>query len=117
VLKLSDEELSEVAGACGVPLDPNPAVTLQALLTRRALDLVAMTRGAEGALLVTAGKTVDQPGIPTVVRDTVGAGDAFTAALAVGWLRGDGLPAIARRACEVASAVCAHAGAVPDQNL
>jgi sugar/nucleoside kinase (ribokinase family) len=45
--------------------------------------------------------------------DTVGAGDAFTAALVVGWLRGDQLTTIARTACEIAAAVCAQPGAVP----
>jgi fructokinase len=65
--------------------------------------------------MVSPTETVDQPGIPTVVRDTVGAGDSFTAALTVGLLRGESLKIIARRACEIAAAVCAHAGAVPER--
>ncbi|MSU52748.1 MAG: carbohydrate kinase, partial [Opitutaceae bacterium] len=48
------------------------------------------------------------------VRDTVGAGDSFTAALVVGRLRGDPLQAIARVACETAAAVCTYAGALPE---
>ena len=83
LLKLSDDELPEVARALGV--DPGlPAEDcLREMRERQALDLVVMTRGAEGALLVTADGSVDQPGIPTLVRDTVGAGDAFTAAFLV----------------------------------
>jgi fructokinase len=114
VLKLSDDELPDVAGACGIGPDRNPEITLRALLARHALELVAMTRGAEGALLVSPTETVDQPGIRTVVLDTVGAGDSFTAALVVGLLRGDSLKTIAHTACATAAAVCAHAGAVPD---
>ena len=113
VLKLSDDELAEVAAACGFPREANPIISLRTLLTRHQLDLVAMTRGAAGALLVSATEIIDQPGIPTVVCDTVGAGDAFTAALVVGLLRRDPLPTIARTACEIAAAVCAQPGAVP----
>lgn len=114
VLKLSDDELAEVVGACGVARERTPADTLRALLAHSALELVAMTRGADGALLVSSTEIIDQPGIPTVICDTVGAGDSFTAALVVGLLRGVSLATIARVACETAAAVCAHAGAVPE---
>lgn len=114
VLKLSDEELQEVAIACGTRHAlGDPEASLRALLDGCHLELVAMTRGAEGALLVARDLTIDQPGIPTKVCDTVGAGDAFTAALVTGLLRGDPLATIARVACEIAAAVCAQPGAVP----
>jgi fructokinase len=111
VLKLSDDELGDVAAACGLSHVDNPIDLLRSLLTREKLDLAVMTRGEAGALLVSITEVVDQPGIPTVVCDTVGAGDAFTAALVVGLLRQNPLPTIARRACEVAAAVCAQHGA------
>lgn len=114
VLKLSDEELPEVADACGITLEHAPADTVRALQARFALEVVAMTRGAGGALLVSRSETVDQPGIPVAVVDTVGAGDAFTAALVIGLLRADPLQTIARVACATAAGVCAHAGAVPE---
>jgi fructokinase len=113
VLKLSDEELSKVAAACDVANDAAPEIVLRKLLSQFKLDLVVMTRGAQGAILVSPTELIQQPGIPAVVRDTVGAGDAFTAALVVGLLRGDALTTIARNACETASAVCEHDGAVP----
>ena len=113
VLKLSSDELAEVACACGLELSAAPEPTLRAVLARHRLALIAMTCGAEGAILVSRSETIHQPGIPTVVRDTVGAGDAFTAALTVGLLRRYPLAKIAREACEVASATCAHPGALP----
>jgi sugar/nucleoside kinase (ribokinase family) len=72
-----------------------------------------MTRGAEGAVLATANGTAKQQGIPTNVKDTVGAGDAFAAALLLGVLRGESHDDLLRAACEIAADVCAHAGAVP----
>ena len=113
VLKLSDDEIEEVATACGVTPDAKPESTLRSLLARCELDLAVMTRGAEGAILVSAEDTIFQPGFPTAVRDTVGAGDAFTAALTVGLLRRTSLEIIVRNACQIAAAVCAHSGAVP----
>lgn len=115
VLKLSDDELDEVLAACGIARGRDTAASLRNLLGRYPLDLIALTRGAAGALLVSPTAIIDQPGIATVVRDTVGAGDSFTAALVVGLLRGDPLETIARVACETAAAVCAYAGAVPDR--
>jgi len=113
VLKLSDEELSDVATACGIALDTKPEATLRSLLTRFGLHLVVMTRGAEGALFVSPNGVIDQPGIPTTVVDTVGAGDSFTAAFVLGILRGDAPEVILQKACEIASAVCSQSGAVP----
>jgi fructokinase len=116
VLKLSDDELGEVSTACGIALDVNPEATLRSLLTGFGLGLVVMTRGAKGALLVSADGVVDQPGIPAKVVDTVGAGDSFTAALAIGLLHGDERPGILRNACATASAVCSRSGAVPEMS-
>lgn len=113
VLKLSDEELPEVAAACGVERGLTPAATLGELRSRLSLDCIVMTRGADGALLVGPTGTTEQPGIPAAVVDTVGAGDSFTAAFVLGLLRKQPATAILRHACETASAVCAHAGAVP----
>jgi fructokinase len=113
VLKLSDEELPQVAAAWGIAADASNEITMRALLRHCGLDLVVMTRGAQGAVLVTAVDVVEQSGIPTKVVDTVGAGDSFTAAFVLGLLRGDAREVILRKACEIASAVCSQSGAVP----
>ena len=113
ILKLSDEELERVAVACHIPVQLDVESQLKQLLNQFDLDLVAMTRGPDGAVLVSKFEMIDEPGIPTTVVDTVGAGDSFTAALVTGWLRGDSLASIARYACETASATCSHRGAVP----
>jgi fructokinase len=114
ILKLSDDELDEVCRACEIDSASTVQEKLRAMLGGFCLDLVVMTRGADGALLVSTDESVDQPGIPVEVRDTVGAGDAFTAALVTGLLRGESVGTIARSACKTAAAVCTQLGAVPE---
>ncbi len=113
VLKLSDDELGEVTAACDIVMAAKSADTLVTLRERCGLDLIVMTRGSEGAVLVSAEGVVDQPGIPTIVVDTVGAGDSFTAAFVLGLLRGESPQDNLRKSCETASAVCSQPGAGP----
>ena len=113
ILKLSDDELDSVAQACSISLTSDAATILRDIMKRFELSSVVMTRGAEGALFVSADETVDQPGIPTKVVDTVGAGDSFTAALITGLLQGKDASRLIQDACETASAVCAQSGAIP----
>ena len=47
------------------------------------------------------------------MSDTIGAGDAFTAALVVGYLAGRPLDEINRLANEVAAFVCSRPGGMP----
>ena len=86
---------------------------MEQLARRHALRLVCLTRGAQGSLLYAGGQWAGDPGEPVVVKDTVGAGDAFTAALALGMLAGKPLDAINRRANQVARYVCSCEGATP----
>ena len=118
ILKLSDEELGETCAACEVRLSPQPENNLRSLLEQQNLDLVVMTRGPDGAMLASADGAdgiVTQPGIPTVVKDTVGAGDSFTASFLLGRLRGDSHKQNLLNACTIAARVCSHAGAVPNE--
>ncbi len=113
VLKLSDDELKEVASACGLNPEDPAKETLGALLKNFDLSLIIMTQGGEGALLVSPQGAIHQPGIPTQVIDTVGAGDSFTACLCVGLLRENPHADILKKACEIAAFVCSQSGAVP----
>jgi fructokinase len=51
---------------------------------------------------------------PTKVFDTVGAGDAFSAALTLGLLGGCEMKMVAEAACRIAEYVCSRPGATPD---
>lgn len=111
VLKLNDSELPAIASLIGTsgPVEAQ----VQAIARRYELRLVALTRGACGSLLWTADGVSDHPGSPTDVRDTVGAGDAFTAALAMGLLLDWPLDRVNERANAVAAYVCSRSGATP----
>lgn len=112
VLKLNDTELTtlcEVFGWRGTELD-----VLQQILDSHSLKLVALTRGAEGATLIRANRErSDLPAPRVAVADTVGAGDAYTAALCIGLLNGTPPDAINRWATQVAAYVCSQPGAAP----
>ena len=117
VLKLSDEELAEVGQACEWAETLSDTDALGELRSKFGLDLVVMTRGAEGALLIHSDGIVEHPGVPVTVVDTVGAGDSFTASLTHGLLAGKEYAEILENACKVAAEVCSHAGAVPESEL
>ena len=111
VLKLNDEELPAVAALCD--LSGSEVEVLRELADRFALRAVALTRGPDGAVLVRDGQVSEHPGVAAEVVDTVGAGDAFTAALALGLLDGSDLEAINQHACQLAAFVCSQSGATP----
>jgi len=111
VLKLNDSELPVVAQLLRLPEQEES--TVRELMSRYRLHVVALTRGGNGSRLYVGGELSDHPGCPTRVLDTVGAGDAFTAALAMGLLRGDAPARINERANRLASYVCSQAGATP----
>jgi fructokinase len=114
VLKLSDEELKRVTQACKLNSPIGDTAALKELSSKFDLELVVMTRGAEGAVLISEEELVEQPGEPVTVVDTVGAGDSFTASMTLDLLEGKDYPQILKTACRVAAGVCSHAGAVPE---
>jgi fructokinase len=112
VLKLNDAELPILAQM--LALSGSEDELLRQLLKTSDLRLIALTRGPDGATLVSStGDRSDQPVAPTKIVDTVGAGDAYTAALAVGLLRGESLENINKWGNGVAAYVCSQAGGTP----
>lgn len=79
---------------------------------------VCVTAGSRGAGLLTEGRWFWQPTREIPVRDSVGAGDAFLAALLFGQLRGDESPErILRRAGRLAKFIVTQDGATPAYRL
>jgi fructokinase len=112
VVKLNDTELATLAKILGWNgTDPE---LLQRLLDEYALRAVALTRGADGAILLSSsGDQINRPAEPTTVADTVGAGDAYSAALAIGLVEDMPIAKLNAWGIRVAAFVCSQQGATP----
>lgn len=111
ILKLNEDELPVVARYFSLGNDPEQAI--RQLLKRFALRYVVFTEGSRGSRITAADGETSYMETPRVkVADTVGAGDAFTAAFAVSLLNRLPLTACHRRAVEVAAFVCTQHGAI-----
>lgn len=111
ILKINDEEIRTVSDMFGLGADD--AAACRALISSYGLKLVILTKGAAGSEVITPDEVIPQSVGHVDVVDTVGAGDAFTAAFTVAYLRGDSLADAQRLATETASYVCSRKGAMP----
>lgn len=111
VLKLNDAELPTLAKMFSAAGDIRSQIEIFAANFN--LHVVALTRGAHGSLLFQNGHWSEHPAVKAEIKDTIGAGDSFTAALCVGLLRKLDLDHINAAANEIAAFVCSDAGATP----
>ena len=114
VVKLNSEELPRMAALLGFAGGDDEVSAARSLVRAFGLELVAITRGARGSLLVTDDETAEHPGFHVSVVDTVGAGDAFAAALVHKLLRSATLEETSEAANRVGAWVAARAGATPE---
>jgi fructokinase len=112
IVKLNHEELPRIMQGLGLEHRDEES-SARRLVDRNGVELVCVTRGNGGSLLATAGECNAHPGFRVKVADTVGAGDAFTAALAHEYLRGASLEAMNEVANRVGAWVASEAGAMP----
>ncbi len=110
ILKINDEEMNIVSPMLGVEGDD--ITRCRTLLSRYNLQAVVLTRGAKGSLVVNATEADERGVVEVEVVDTVGAGDAFTAAFVVALLRGDTIAEAHRLATEASGYVCTLKGAM-----
>ena len=91
LIKPSLRELREL---CGCAL-PDQAAQLQAcrqLIADGQAQVIALSLGAEGAMLVSADGAWQAPALPVEVLSTIGAGDSFLAGLVHALSQGEALP-------------------------
>jgi fructokinase len=113
LFKMNHEEVAPVANAIGIAKQETPLQVAHSLLDQFPIQLVAITRGPQGSLLVTRNAVLDHPGIPAHVADSIGAGDCFTAALTYSSLRHRPLPAMAEAANRWGAWAASQRGGMP----
>ncbi|MGB7537891.1 MAG: carbohydrate kinase [Anaerolineales bacterium] len=112
VLKTNSDEFRVLADYFSIA--GGESAVAAGLMRRWKLRLVALTRGEKGSTLYTPNASSTHDGFPVASVDTVGAGDAFSAAVAVGMLGGYPLDRISACANRAASYVCTRPGAMPE---
>jgi len=112
ILKLNDVELVEIAAILGAKGDSQRAI-MGELSDKFGLNTVLLTCGERGAMAVCGAKPASHPGFKVRVRDTIGAGDAFTAAAIHCILRGIELEKTLAFANKWASWVASEDGGMP----
>jgi fructokinase len=132
VIKMNDTETPTVLALLGMPDLPAQAGSAPLLsrftVERRSLirlgadwllakfpslQMVAVTRGSRGSLLVTRDEWHVHPGFPVRVADTIGAGDAFTAAMTHYLLRGADLATLNEAGNRWGAWAVSQSGAMP----
>jgi len=118
IIKLNHEELPRVTELLGAPesvaLKGALKTSAQWLLQATGAQLICVTRGGRGSLLVSSEGTHEHGGFSVYIKDTVGAGDAFAAALVHHFLRGAPLSAMNEAANRMGAWVASCAGAMPE---
>lgn len=125
VVKMNIEEISKVLSLLGLAAGEDPPLSLRNTDYLRtcserlleefpALELVAITRGHHGSVLVKREAWHEHPGFSIKIADTIGAGDAFTAAMVHYLLREAKLATINEAGNRWGSWVASQPGAMPE---
>ena len=120
VVKMNEVEAPLVLGLLGLPAEEGTQREQLLNAARKLLGefptikLVAVTRGARGSLLVTREEWHEHKGIRANVADTIGSGDAFTAAITHYLLRGAGLAKLNEAGNRWGAWLATQSGAMPD---
>jgi len=112
IMKVNHEELQRIVELFGEKYSGEKEAACW-LAEEFGVKLVCVTRGHRGSLLVCDGKKDEHPGFTVKVADTVGAGDAFTAALVHHWLRRTPLEEMNLAANRLGAWVASQEGAMP----
>ncbi len=115
IVKLNDDEVTVLTSL----LELDTAVDDfegfgREIIRRYGPRMVCITQGSKGASLVTTAESIRIAGKQIEVVDTVGAGDAFTAALVASLLAGRPLRECGEIANAVGALVASRPGAMPD---
>lgn len=115
LVKLNDDELATIAEMIGLirARDENDESLGRRMLETFDIEILAITRGPNGSLLMTKSETDDHPGFKVDVVDTIGSGDAFTAMMAHQYLACAPLRKMSDSSNRIGAWVATQVGATP----
>lgn len=114
VIKINLDELDKLKSFFFLSEELESA--LKELLVKFDIDLICVTLGENGAVLFDGKEFNRCRTKPLKLADTVGAGDAFAAALCIGYCKKWKIEAINKFANEFAADICGVEGAVPEDD-
>lgn len=115
LLKINEDELRLLQQWFNLPDSIEQAC--RTITSSFSCDTVCVTRGSEGALMLFEGDWFDHPGYEVHVRDAVGAGDAFLAALLYGLHNGKAGEDLLPIANAAGALVASRSGATPNYSI
>lgn len=116
IIKMNEEELTTLKAALSSRSQSNREF-IQELVRNYGLKLAAVTRGAEGCVLMTKSEQTEHPGFKVNAVDTTGSGDAFAAGLMISLLENRSLYETAEFANRLGAFVATRRGAIPRWTL
>lgn len=112
ILKINDDEILIVAELFGWEKLNEKDICIE-LLKKYDLNIVILTKGAEGSFVYNHKESSFHPTPKVHVADTVGAGDSFTAAFLASYLHNGSIVDAHQLAVEISAYVCTQHGAMP----
>lgn len=111
VFKINEEEIMIFLTMFGIEGREYEACTQ--IVDKYNLQLLTLTKGSEGSLLISKNEKSFIPTPKVEVVDTIGAGDSFTAAMVMGLLYKQPLAVLHQKAVDISAFVCTKNGATP----
>lgn len=113
IVKLNADEIELVRDLLNINSKYNEEDLCRYLIDGYDLKLICLTKGEGGSTLIDNQTTFHSPSFPYELADRVGAGDAFTAGVIVGYLNEEPIDIISTRANKLASWVTSKHGGTP----
>ncbi|MCX7798493.1 MAG: carbohydrate kinase [Melioribacter sp.] len=114
VIKINYEELQKIKSLLN--LKTSDEESIEKISCDYDIDLLCVTLGQDGAILYNRNEFSKYKTTHNNVVDTVGAGDAFSAIICLGYLAGIELNTLNKISNDFASDICMIEGAIPDND-
>ncbi|GAA4437619.1 carbohydrate kinase [Pontibacter saemangeumensis] len=111
IVKMNHHELTEITGWHQPYTDERTAMAF--LREQYAVQTIIVTRGENGAAVLSAEGNYEQAGYHVEVEDTIGSGDAFLATFLAHYIAGKSYPEALKQACAMGALVATKKGATP----